>query len=326
MELVPLRAHGVGSRGTLPLPWWQFAWAAIAALVLSFLALAVLWRRPVLIPRAEGGSISFNTRSITVLRWVARAIGLALFGLTLGAALFGVDVAGESRNLAPVTIYVMMWVAVPILSVLLGDIWSALNPYRTIGLLFREGDADDAPPHQWWAAGTIFGFLVLELVHPSGDSPRVLGWAMLVYSALMLGGLFRYGRIWLDRADGFGVLFSLIAAMAPYNIDLDGRLRLRPPLSGLSRVTVLPGTMALILVTLGGTSFDGVSESPIFTDIIGRPTGWAAAPPNLIWLVLMIGIATVLYWICASTTAQVTGISNYEAADLFSPALIPIVW
>ena len=326
MRIVPLLAHGVGSRGTLPLPWWQFAWAAMAALVLSFLALAVLWKRPVLIPRVEGGSISFDARMITVLRWVARVVGLALFGLTLGAALFGADVAGESRNLAPVTIYVMVWVAVPILSVLLGDIWSAFNPFRTIGLLFPEGDARDAPPHQWWAAATIFGFLVLELVHPSGDSPRVLGWAMLVYSALMIGGLVRYGRIWLDRADGFGVLFSLIAAMAPFNVDHDGRLRLRPPLSGLSRVTVMPGTMALILVTLGGTSFDGFSESPVFTDIIGRPDGWDAAIPNLVGLILMIAIAAIQYWIGARTTSQVTGISHAEAADMFAPSLVPIVW
>lgn len=321
-----LLAHGVGSRGILPLPLWQFAWAATAALVLSFLALGVLWRRPVLAPRAEGGSIGLSARVVTILRWSARVVGLLLFGLTLGAALFGVDVAGESRNLAPVTIYVIVWVGVPIVSVLLGDIWSALNPYRTIGLLFPAGDAAAAPRHHWWATATIFGFLVLELVHPSGDSPRVLGWAMVAYSVLMIGGMTKYGRVWLDRADGFGVLFSLIGAMAPVMVDRDGRLRLRVPLSGLSRVEVLPGTMALILVTLGGTSFDGFSESPMFTDIIGRPTGWDAALPKLAGLVILIGIAAVLYWIGARTTARVTGIDHGEAADLFAPSLVPIVW
>lgn len=326
MDVVPILGHGVGSRGTLPLPLWQFAWAAIAALVLSFVALAVLWKRPVLAPRAEGGSIAIDARVVTVMRWAARAAGLAMFGLTLGAALFGVDVAGEGRNLAPVTIYVIVWVGVPILSALVGDVWSAFNPYRTIGLLFPGGDPDDAPPHQWWAAATLFGFLVLELVHPSGDSPRVLGYAMLVYSAIMVGGLARYGRVWLERADGFGVLFSLIGALAPVTVDRDGRLRLRVPLSGLSRVKVQPGTMALILIVLGGTSFDGFSESPLFVDIIGRPTGWDAAPPKFVGLVIVISIAAILYWIGARTTARVTGISHNDAADLFAPSLVPIVW
>ena len=326
MELSSLLAHGVGSRGTLPLPLWQFAWAAVAALVVSFVALGALWRRPVLAPRAEGGSIGLSPRVMTGMRWAGRVVGMVMFGLTLGAALFGVDVAGESRNLAPVTIYVIVWVGVPILSAFLGDIWSALNPYRTIGLLFPEGNADDAPRHHWWAAATVFGFLVLELVHPNGDSPRVLGWAMVAYSVLMVGGMVRYGRIWLDRADGFGVLFSLIGAMAPTHVDRDGRLRLRPPLSGLSRVEVVPGTMALILIVLGGTSFDGFSESPLFTDIIGRPSGWEAAPPHLIGLASMIGIAAILYWIGARATARVTGIAHGDAADLFAPSLVPIVW
>ena len=31
--------HGLGSRGDLPIPLWQFAWSGTAALVISFLAL-----------------------------------------------------------------------------------------------------------------------------------------------------------------------------------------------------------------------------------------------------------------------------------------------
>ena len=258
--------------------------------------------------------------------WLMRLVGLTLFGLTFGAALFGADVAGESTNLAPVTISVMMWVAVPIASALLGNVWSALNPFRTIGLLFPERTGNPAPTHQWIAVATLFGFLFLELVHPAGDSPRVLGWAMVAYSALMIGGLAKYGRVWLHRADGFDVLFALIGALSPFAKATTGELRVRIPLSGLSSVTVLPGTAMVILTVLGGTSFDGFSESPIFTDIIGRPTGWGAVVPKLIGLLVMIGIAAILYWIGARRTAKVTGIDHHEAADLFAPSLVPIVW
>lgn len=258
--------------------------------------------------------------------WLLRVVGLLLFGLTLGAALFGADVAGESANLAPVTIYVMLWVAVPIASAFIGNVWHALNPFRTIGLLFPERTNNEAPAHQWIAAATLFGFLFLELVHPSGDSPRTLGWAMVAYSVLMLGGLARFGRVWLDRADGFDVLFSLIGAMSPFTTSDSGELALRKPLAGLSSVVVFPGTAMVILTVLGGTSFDGFSESPIFTDIIGRPTGWGAVVPKLIGLLVMIGIAAILYWIGARRTANVTGIDYDEAADLFAPSLVPIVW
>jgi len=40
----------------------------------------------------------------------------------------------------------------------------------------------------------------------------------------------------------------------------------------------------------------------------------------------MIGIVTVLYWFGAQATARVTGIDHEEAADMFAPSLIPIVW
>ena len=39
----PALAHGIGGRSDLPLELWQFLYAAGAALVVSFLALRVLW-------------------------------------------------------------------------------------------------------------------------------------------------------------------------------------------------------------------------------------------------------------------------------------------
>ncbi len=325
VDPIHLLAHGVGSRGTLPLPLWQFSWAAAAALVLSFVALGALWKSPKLAADAPVFVVPGSAALVTIGTWLLRIIGLALFGLTLGAALFGEDIPGEKVNLAPVTIYVMLWVFIPIVSALVGDIWKALNPFRTLALVMPRIGEVPAPPHRWIAAATLFGFLFVELVHPSGDSPRILGWAMLVYTLLMIGGLLRHGEEWLDRADGLDVLFGLTAAMAPIAVR-NGSLVLRRPLSGLSSVTVLPGTTMAILIVLGGTSFDGFSESPIFTDIIGRPTGWGAVPPKTIGIIVMIAIAALLYWIGARTTARVTGISHQDAADAFGPSLMPIVW
>ncbi len=320
-----LLAHGVGSRGTLPLPLWQFAWAAIAALVLSFVALGALWRTPKL-NDARGRAVPGTAGLMLVGTWLLRAIGLAIYGITISAALFGTDIGGEAVNIAPVSIYVMVWVAVPVASAVFGNIWSALNPFATIGLLFPERRTATPPGHHWVAVGTMFGFLFLELVHPSGDSPRILGYAMVVYTAIMLAGMAKFGRVWLDRADGFAIVFSAISAIAPFTTGDDGALRVRRPLAGLRDVTVLPGTTMLILTVLGGTSFDGFSESPIFTDIIGRPSGWSAVVPLTVGLVVMIGIAAVLYWSGSQATATVTKIGHDEAADLFAPALVPIVW
>jgi len=320
-----LLAPGVGSRGSLPLPWWQFAWAAIVALGLSFVGLGALWKRPRLTADAPRATISGTAPFLRAAEWLLRIIGLALFALTLAAGLFGTDIGGESVNLAPVTIYVMVWVAVPIFSAIFGDFWQALNPFETIGKLFPERRGT-APDNHFVAGALLFGFLILELAHPSGDSPRILGYGMVVYSVVMVGGMVRFGRVWLDRADGLGLLFRAIAAIAPFGRDSSGSLVIRRPLSELSNLTVRPGTAMALLIVLGGTSFDGFSESPLFTDIIGRPRGWAGFPPLLIGLIVMVGIAAILYWIGSQATAKATGQSHREAADHFAPALVPIVW
>lgn len=326
MSLPLIWAHGIGSRGTLPLPLWQFSWAAIAALVLSFVGLGVLWKTPKLSTNATGRIVPGSAVLVKAGTAVARVIGMVVFLLTLAAGLFGTDIGGEAVNLAPVSIYVALWVIVPIVVALTGDIWKAFNPFQTIGLLFPEGDADTAPKHQWTAVALMFGFLFLELAHPFGDSPRILGYGMIVYTAVIIGGMARYGRIWLDRADAFGIAFSLIAAISPLWVDEDSNLRLRLPLSGLSTVDVRQGTMMLILTILGGTSFDGFSESPIFTDLVGRQNGWSGVPALTIGLVLMILVAAVIYWTGSRSTSNVTDIPQEEAANSFAPSLIPILW
>ena len=39
-------AHGLVARSDLPIPAWLFGWAAAMVLVVSFVALAVLWPEP----------------------------------------------------------------------------------------------------------------------------------------------------------------------------------------------------------------------------------------------------------------------------------------
>ena len=55
-------AHGIGERGDLPLPLFLFVWAMILALVISFVALGVLWTEPRLAQAAKGRKLAdYNT-------------------------------------------------------------------------------------------------------------------------------------------------------------------------------------------------------------------------------------------------------------------------
>src|SRR3954449_98641 len=78
-------AHGIGGASDLPIPGWLFAWGATAVLILSFVALGVLWPKP----RLE----ALGRRGAFVLpRWLdpaAGVLGVAITAVVVVSALAG---------------------------------------------------------------------------------------------------------------------------------------------------------------------------------------------------------------------------------------------
>jgi hypothetical protein len=123
---------------------------------------------------------------------------------------------------------------------------------------------------RWPAAAGIFAFAVLELVHSAGDAPDTVAIAAMVYSAVTFVGMALYGvEAWCERGEAFGVYFNLLSKVSAVE-RREGRLGLRPPLAGLVTLDALPGTVALIAVLIGTTSFDGGGESSLWTGLAGE--------------------------------------------------------
>jgi len=120
-------------------------------------------------------------------------------------------------------------------------------------------------------------------------------------------------------------MFGLIAALAPFAVDEDGIWRVRAPMSGLAELRADRRTTAVVLVVLGGTTFDGLTRSAIWVDLVGDRFGWSRTIFNtagLVWAVVMIGL---VYLLGSRLGATLTPLSDREFADLFAPTLIPIM-
>jgi hypothetical protein len=319
-------AHGVGGRSDLPVPVWLFAYGAAFALLISFVALRILWPRPRLSAASVGVALPEAVqRARPVLSVLLRIAGLLFFGLTLAAAVFGS--ANGASNVAPYAVCVIFWVAVPIASAVLGDVFAAANPFDTIALVLRVPDRTDrADPGLWPAAAMILSFAWLELAYYGGcGDPGALSWWLGAYTVASLVGAVVWGRQWLRGGEGFAALFGLLAHLAPLYWDASGRrLRARLPLSGLASVPPRSGTLALVLVALGSTTFDGFSRTKMWSDIAGQRVGWdrtMVSTIGLVWLIAIVGAA----WLGATQlTARVTGRDPMEMATVFAPSLIPI--
>ena len=159
------------------------------------------------------------------VRIVVQALSVVLFVVVLAAALVGTTDSFE--NLAPTWIYVVFWLGLPFLSLLFGNVWRALSPWRALADAFvwvwerlgREARPLAAYPERlgrYPGAIALFAFVALELCYSNPSSPRALAFAIALYSYVALFGMLAFGReTWTARGEGFAILFAYIARIAP---------------------------------------------------------------------------------------------------------------
>jgi hypothetical protein len=327
--MLPL-AHGVGSGADPPIPQWFAFYGAAAVLVLSFAALGALWRTP-LLERDRLRPLFRVPRG--ALRVLFGAIGLALFIVVFMAALVGERSVGT--NIAPTFVYGVFWLGLVPLSVLLGNVWAWLNPWRAAADVVawtwdRAGLAWDPPfayPERlgrWPGAGLLFAFAALELAYTDPADPRILALAIAIYSWVTWVGIAAFGRdAWLPHGEAFTVYFGLFARLAPITIR-DGRLVLRGPLDRVARVPEPPGTVAFLAVMLGSVAFDGFSRTAWWQDRLSRIESELGA---ILWNVMGLAAAVAIVaaaYVLAVELGRRIGRESSRLEPAFIGSLIPI--
>jgi hypothetical protein len=266
------QAHGIVGKADLPIPVWLFSWTAAIVLVVSFVALSTMWTRPQLQHQRLRRLLALPRP----VEWLAGLVGVALFALVLYSGFDGAQVT--QANFSVTFIYVIFWVGLPVASVLFGDVFSALNPWRTtaraLAALVRliRGGRPSKPPLRypkwlgvWPAIAVIVGFAWLELVYVEKDRPSTLAALSLAYFVVMLVGMALFGaEEWSSQADGFGVYLNLLSKLSPLARREDGAIYLRRPLSGVTDLQLHAGTVTLICTLIGTTTFDGFSNGGIW--------------------------------------------------------------
>ena len=297
MSLALPLAHGIGGVRDLPVPLWLFFYGAGLVLVLSFVALGALWRRPVLERRQQGRALPAWLQRF-LLGWEVRfalgAVSVGLLVLVFAAALLGED--SVAVNLAPTFVYVVFWLGLVPVVVLLGNVWSVLSPWRAaadaVAWLWARSGQEWRPAAyperlgRWPAAVLLFAFATLELAYPDASSPRALALAIALYSWITWLGMLTFGRaVWNANGEAFAVYFGLLARLSPFDVRRDetnplgqnghvrgtvpetrppwprARVVARLPLSGLASQDARPGTVAFVAVMLGSVAFDGFSRT-----------------------------------------------------------------
>jgi hypothetical protein len=324
-----LPAHGVGSRQDLPLPFAAVVLGAAAALVVSFVALGALWHEPRLrrdsgIPLPRRAAAVLDSR---VVRGSAVVLTLALTAWTLISLVLGRD---DANNPVPYVVYVWLWVGLAAISLVLGPVWSVLNPIRWLhrGLTaLARLDPDtaliDRSPGYWPAALGLFAFTWLELVAPDRTTLPVLRVAIGAYVLADLLGALVLGTRWFPRGDAFEVWSRLYGSLSPLGRRSDRRWVLRTPMHGANAIPVERGLLATVAVMLGGTAYDGFSSEPRWYTWVQS----SSLPSGLLQsggLLLMSVVVAALLQVAALASARLARVPARGLAGQFAPSLVPI--
>jgi len=326
-------AHGIGGGKDLPLPPELAILGAVAALAVSFGVLALAWRNPRYDGRVTGhlapAWLDSLTRS-TGWHVALRLVGLLFFGYGAFAAVFGQDLL---TNPVFGMFYVWWWVGLPVASLLLGPVWRAVSPVRTINDLIGRlaGTGSEGGlftyPHRlglWPAALGLFAFVWMELVYPHGtELGPVRLWGALYVAAMLLGGVL-FGNTFFARADPFEVYSSLMAKLSPWGQDPSGRLVVRSPLANLATVAARPGLVAVVAVLFGSTAFDSFRDSTRWVRFVQSSDlpSYLLNNLGLLTFSLVVGLVFV-----AGTTLTGVGPGTRRSTlpDQFAHSVVPIV-
>jgi hypothetical protein len=330
---VTVVAHGVGSRQDLPIPFWAALVGAAVALVVSFLALAFLWREPRL-RGADAGRPVPNWLSAAIdstwFRWLVRIAGLVVTAYVATAALLGPD---DALNPTAGVVYVLFWVGtLVVLSVLFGPVWRLVNPLRTLHVLVTHAarvPVDPGPLRyppllgMWPAAVALFAFAWLELVAPNRATLGVLDSWFGAYGLVMLIVAFAFGSRWFTYGDGFEAYSSLMGQMSVLGRRSDRWLVWRSPLDGLAAIAPTPGLVGLVAVLLGSTAYDGLSSSPWWIARIQGST-WSPQIVATIGLLGMVALVLGTYSLATAVAGRLGHASRASMPGQFAHSIVPI--
>jgi hypothetical protein len=344
-------AHGIGGSKDLPIPTELAVAGAVAALTISFTVLAVAWRSPRYDAATSGRPApAWLSRAVDAPAFlvVTRTVGFAIFAFAAMAAILGQD-----RLTNPIfgIFYVWWWVGLVPLSLLLGPVYKALSPVRTINAGFARISGTDpdkgvfAYPERlgyWPAAFGLFAFVWLELVYPhSTELGPVRLWCAAYVAAMLLGGAL-FGSRFYERGDPFEVYSTLVGKLSVWGRrepevgsevgpgDQQGRLVVRSPLANLDTVEARPGLVAVAAVLFGSTAYDSFQDSSIWIrfiqgdETISGSRDLVDVANNLALLSFCVGVGLVF---AAGTMLSTVGpgTRRRDLPDRFGHSIVPII-
>lgn len=295
----------------LTLPTGHYITAA--ALTVAMTALAGPWLQR--LPRSKvydlgpavGSGVEILTSYVAFLAFLA-LLFVGIWGPT-----------DPMHNLLTLVFWTGVWIVVPLVSMVFGNIWRWINPWSapvriTRTLLGVSGKVGLGRYGQWPAVAGMLGFTWFQLVSLSPEDPMTLVQAAGTYWAFIYLLAVFEGEDWLEQGEFLTVMMRYLSCVAPIWIK-EGRFCAGlPGTQILDRRPLTLSQMAFVSLTLAALSFDGLIETFWWHSLIGEnplePTGRSAVIfENTLGLIAVWGMTALCLGIVIALGRKLGGAS-----------------
>lgn len=271
--ITPALAHAFLQQYDLPVPLWLFVYGGAAVIILSFVVVTFFIG-------TERAAVSYPRRLLGMvppgLTRAAGLFGVAGYLFAVAAGLFGSQ--SFTDNISPTLFWLFFLLGFAYLTLLIGDIWQFINPFKTLlGWAERVLKTEIKPrfvyPEKlgyFPALAVYVGFIWLELLSAGlGVVPLNLTNALLGYGVLTIIGVLAFGKDnWFRYGDFFSLFFRLFGYISPIQYA-GSKVYLRPPFVGLLDEAKLSISLLLfVLFALSSTAFDGLKEAAPYARVL----------------------------------------------------------
>ena len=297
--------HGVVNVGDLPIPFDIVLNSSALVVLITFVYLKVSWKESIITPRQE----VFNDKQ----NFIGKLFGIIILFLLVAPGIFGDE--SSKTSVAPLILWVFLWIGVPVLGLLFGDIYSKFNPLNLFSL------KSDKPESVYFACILFIGLTWFELVWRKPGNP--LNIAIVLITLFVCVNLLRYFlKKSLIEVDPLLLLHYLYSKLKLFN----SRPYFRSLLDNIGNLAKLKGIEYFVLLMIGTVTYDGLRETTFWYNQFGSRTDDMGFS-TMMFLIMNLG--TILFYRFACFFAIKVGGSDLElnhVSNLFGHTMLPIAF
>lgn len=279
--------------------------AAVLVVVVTFVFLKISWKESIL--------TSQETLFSTKQSLLGKVFGFIILLLLTVPGL--VNNESAKTSITPLILWIFLWIAVPVLGLIFGDLYAKFNPLALI--VNREGVSRNV----YFASFLFLCLTWFELVWNKPGNPRHIGIVFLIL-LVVVSVVQRFYNKTVIEVDPLLLLHHLYSKMRITN----SKPVFRTLLNNISNLAQLKGMEYFILLMIGTVTYDGLRETTFWFELFGSQTYETSF--STVAFLLMNLLIIVFYRFACYFAIRVSGedLNLNEISLKFGHTMLPIAF